>query len=210
MAPKEKTRELLLRAGRQRVIAEGLPEGMDVKLTDVLRDVGLSTGAAYNIWASQKAYRQDLSLHMAETFEWADATAVLTAIDALPDDSTMDDWIRTVADTYFPLFIAHMDFFVVLHFWSVNDPRPELVEALKRGYDEVHESFKAIYQEAVDRYGLKLIEPYSADDATIMITGTIEGFALRHRFEPERLVTDGRHLFSETLSLLGRTILTEK
>lgn len=210
MAPKEKTRELLLRAGRQRVIAEGLPEGIDVKLTDVLGDVGLSTGAAYNIWASQKAYRQDLSLHIAESFEWADATAVLTAIEALPEDSTMDDWVRTVSDTYFPLFVANMDFFVVLHFWAVKDPRPELVEALKRGYDEVHESFKAIYQEAVEHYGLQLIEPYTPDDATIMITAAIEGFAVRHRFESQRLTTDGRHLFAETMSLLARSILTKK
>lgn len=210
MAPKEKTRELLLRAGRQRVIAEGLPEGIDVKLTDVLADVGLSTGAAYNIWPSQKAYRQDLSLHMAESFEWADATAVLTAVAELPDDSTMDDWVRAVADTYFPLFVGHMDFFVVLHFWAVNDPRSELIEALKRGYDEVHESFKALYQEAIDHYGLKLIEPYTPDDATIMITAAIEGFAVRHRFEAERLEDGGRHLFSEVMSLLARSILTDK
>jgi len=210
VAPKQKTRELLLEAGRARVVTHGLPEGIDVKLTDVLADVGLSTGAAYNIWPSQKAYRQDLSLHIAQSFAWADASELIAALERLPGDSTPDDWVREVANVYFPLFVDRLDFFVVLHFWSVLQPRPELVEAIRRGYDEVHEGFKVLYTEAMDRYNVKLIDGYTLDEAITMTTASLEGFALRHRFQPERLVTEGRHLFTETMSLIARAVLEPK
>jgi len=202
MGPKkDKTKDLLLEAGRRHVINSGLSEGLDdVKLTNVLKEVDLSTGAAYNIWENQDEYRRELSLYIAENFEWADTSTVLAAIASLPEHSTMDDWVQAVADTYFPLFVANMDFFIVLRFWGVREPTPELTEAVRAGYELTHLGFCQLYTQAFEHYGLQVVAPHTADDITAMVTASLEGFALRHRFQPERVTDEnGRLLFTQVL-----------
>jgi len=208
MGPKkDNTKTRLLEAGRQRLMRQGLPAALEIKLTDVLDDVQMSTGAAYNIWRNQADFRSDLSLYIARSFEWADTTAVLEAIDALPATSTFSDWVDAVADTYFPIFVEGMHFYIVLHFWGVQDLSPELTQAIQDGYDLTHNSFKALYETAFERYGLEIIKPHTSDDITAMVTAALEGFALRHRFQPQRLDDNERHLFTELLQAIATNYL---
>lgn len=205
MGSKATTRQLLLEAGRRLLTERGLPEEVSLKLTDVLADVQMSTGAAYNIWDNQAAYRADLALHIASEFRWADSTAIVEAIGRLPTDATMYDWIRTACDTYFPFFVANLDFFVVLKFWGVEEPSTELVEAIQAGYSTLHDEFKFFYEASLGHFGYRVVSPYTVDDITTMVTAAIEGTALRHRFEPERLESAGGHLYFSIVWAIAST-----
>jgi len=125
---------------------------------------------------------------------------VLEAIAALPENSTMDDWVQAVANTYFPLFVKNMDYFIVLQFWGVKEPSDELQAAMQSGYDLTHEGFSALYASAINHYGLQVKAPFTIDHIAVMVTAALEGFALRHRFQPEYVaMEDGTLLFSELL-----------
>ena len=155
----------------------------------------MTTGAAYNIWANQDAYRRSLALHVAETMQWADDRLVGEAIASLQPDVAIDEWIPLACDFYFDAFVSRWDYYILLQFWGIKEPGDDLVAAINRGYDVVHDRFRSLFQRALDVHQLELIEPLSLDDLCVMTTAICEGLALRHRFQPERLRTEAGHLF---------------
>ncbi len=193
---KDQTRQRLLATGRDLIIEQGLRDTIDIKLTEVLARAGMTTGAAYNIWSSQDDYRRSLALHIAETMEWADERLVGQAIDGLSPDVALDDWITLACDFYFSAFVSRWDYYILLQFWGVKDPGDDLVAAVNRGYDVVHQRFRTLFQKALDVHRLEMIEPHTLDDLCVMATATCEGLALRHRFQGQRLDTEAGHLFT--------------
>jgi len=136
---------------------------------------------------------------------------VIDAIAALPQNSTISDWVQVVGDTYFPLFVANMDFFVVLHFWGVKAPRAELAASIRSGYELTQVGFSALYQQAFDHYNLEVKPTHTVQDLTVMVTAALEGFALRHHFDPEHVTnTNDQLLFTELLQTIVRDHLTPK
>lgn len=192
---RQKTRERILRAARDQVLTEGLPEAIDIRLADVLKSLGLTPGAAYQVWDSQDEFRLDVALSLVRDFEWA------TAPEIAPDDidTKAQDFARAASDfasRYFEHFVSRPDFFVAMHFWSVADPTPELVESVRAGYRIVHESFVDLYQAFLDAYHRELTSPYELDELATMITAQVEGLALRQRFEPDSVTFDQRSVLT--------------
>jgi AcrR family transcriptional regulator len=209
-ASKAETRERLLEAGRQLVVREGLRASIDVRLTDVLDEVGLTTGAAYNIWDSQDHYRRELALYIARNVQWADDRLILEGRSSLPLDLSLDEWVTAVADLYFEAFVSSWDYFILLHFWGVKEPDEELQEALRAGYDIVHQRFMVLFGATLERFGRVVKEPYTLDDLCTLMTAVCEGLALRQRFQPERMDTAGGHLFSAAIRDLTKVYTRPK
>jgi AcrR family transcriptional regulator len=72
---KESTRQLLLDAGFEMMLERGLDVGWGIRVADVTERVGLTTGAAYQIWSGsrtrdgrggQDKFHRDLALHAIE------------------------------------------------------------------------------------------------------------------------------------------------
>lgn len=192
---KDVTRQKLLAAGRDLIIERGLRDTIDIKLTEVLTRARMTTGAAYNIWPTQDDYRRSLALYVAETMEWADDRLIGAAGDKLRADIPLDQWITLACDFYFAAFVSRWDYYTLLQFWGIKEPGEELVAAINRGYEVVHDRFRLLFQRALDVHGLEVIEPLTLDDLCVMATATCEGLALRHRFQPDRLETGSGHLF---------------
>ncbi len=192
---KDRTRRKLLEVGRQLIVERGLRDTIDIRLTEVLDSAGMTTGAAYNIWPNQDAYRRSLALHIAETLEWADQRLLGAAIDSLQPEIPLHEWVPLACDFYFSAFVSRWDYYILLQFWGIKDPGDDLVAAINRGYDVVHDSFRSLFQRALEVHDLKMVEPYTLDDLCVMATAICEGLALRHRFQPDRLESEGGHLF---------------
>ncbi len=61
----DETRALLLRVGMQMLLERGVSAGVQhIRLQEVLRRAGLTTGAAYRLWADQNDYQRDLAVSM--------------------------------------------------------------------------------------------------------------------------------------------------
>lgn len=208
-ATKDETKLKLLEAGRDILLAEGLRQVIDIRLTDVLNRVGLTTGAAYNIWDSQDEYRRELALFVAENLGWADDRLIRDSLAEMPTDVTLEQWIKIAGDAYFESFTARWDYFILLQFWGVKDPDEELVAAIREGYDMVHQRLVFLFQATIDLYNLELVEPYTIDDVAVAATAICEGLALRHRFEPERVETDAGMMFSDLMYRVTMSLTSE-
>ncbi len=209
-ATKDDTRHKLLEAGRELLVADGLRQVIDIRLTDVLELVGLTTGAAYNIWDSQDEYRHELAIHVAKNLEWADDRLLRDSLAEMPTDVPMDQWITAAGNAYFEAFVARWDYYILLQFWGVKNPDPELIEAIRQGYDMVHQRLVFLFQVTSDMYSLELEDPYTLDDMAVAATAICEGLAIRHRFEPERVTTAAGPLFSDLMLRFTRSMTTPK
>ena len=192
---KDLTRQKLLAIGRELIVDRGLRDTIDLKLTEVLEQAGMTTGAAYNIWPNQDAYRRSLALYVAETMEWADERLLGAAIDSLHPDVPLDEWVPLACEFYFSAFVSRWDYYILLQFWGIKEPGADLVAAINRGYDIVHDSLRALFGRALEVHDLEMVDPFTLDDLCVMATANCEGLALRHRFQPERLESEAGHLF---------------
>lgn len=198
--PKEQTRREILDTALAMMIDDGATEQIDLRLSSVLDHMGLTSGAAYNIWASQGAFQQDLARHLVREYTWAgpDQNDIKIDFDAEPTDE-----IRRLAELYLDSLTDETQFYLTLKFWGVKNPSAELRESVTRSYAGNHDIWRFFYQMGFEWAGLRLRAGYTLDDFVIMATTITEGAALRHRFEPKRLRgADGRSLYGEALVAL--------
>ena len=80
----DETRALLLRVGMQMLLERGVSAGVQhIRLQDVLRRAGLTTGAAYRLWSDQEDYQRDLAVAMVQLRLSGPADYVRAAVDDL-------------------------------------------------------------------------------------------------------------------------------
>lgn len=182
------------------MIDDGASEQIDLRLSNVLEHMGLTSGAAYNIWSSQGDFQYDLAHHLISRYSWAgpDQNDIKFEPDADPTDE-----IRRLAELYLDSLTDDTQFFLTLRFWGVKDPSAELIAAVKDGYANNRDLWQFFYGAGFQWAGLRIRDGYTLDDFMVMATMVTEGAALRHRFEPDRLRSaDGSNLYSEALVAL--------
>lgn len=184
------TRELLLDAGRDLLIANGIHVGMDdINLIDVCRNAGLKTaGSGYKIWPNQDEFRADLVTYLMEH-----ATASFATIDDI--DATiarrplppLGELIRTAARANEELNTSTYPLYVVLWLSAQSDAS---LGAVFREQDEKWLAVMAeFFAHILDVYDLELVPPFTIDQFATAISGLVEGFTIRRRATPE-LVPD--------------------
>ena len=198
--PKEQTRRDILDAALQIMVDDGATEQIDLRLSTVLDHMGLTSGAAYNIWSSQGEFRRDLAHHLLEEYSWAgpDHNEIKIDFDARPTDE-----IRRLAELYLWSLTDDTQFYLTLRFWGVKDPSEELQQSIQAGYAANHDLWRRFYRDGFDWAGLRLRDGYTLDDFVVMATMVTEGAALRHRFDPDGLRSCAdRNLYCEVLVAL--------
>ena len=182
------------------MVDDGAAEQIDLRLSSVLEHMGLTSGAAYNIWPTQQAFQRDLAHHLIGEYSWAGPDHNEIKFDPTAEPT---DEVRRLARLYLESFTDDTQFYLALRFWGVKDPSAALQEAVRAGYSVNHEQWRLFYLFGFDWAGLRIRDGYSLDDFVVMATMVTEGAALRHRFEPERLRSDhGRDLYGEVLVAL--------
>lgn len=185
---REQTRLLLLETARNVMLDEGLPEGTNLKLTSVLERAGLTTGAAYQVWKSQQMFQEDFALFVAREYEWArppiDPAVLLAEIKSTPN---LDEAVAVISRVYFDAFVNRPQFLMVLHYWGVQAPTPELTEAVQTGYEIVHADLAAACAGMLDHHGFICRDPHTVDAMAIAIAATTEGMILRRHFDADRV-----------------------
>ncbi|MFE1646841.1 hypothetical protein ACFM35_14765 [Microbacterium sp. P01] len=186
----EETRRLILDAGLQLLLERGASAGVQhIRLQEVLRNVGLTTGAAYRIWADQTEYHRDLSVEMVGLrFAPPTASAETAVRDALDSDRPMNDVIRAAAEDHVayasqfhraPESRASHAFITALSLRTAAGAWPELREASAARHAESVEDFIAFYSSMMRRYGMRMRTPYTIQDFAEAMAALGEGFAVR-------------------------------
>lgn len=207
---RDETRMLLLKTARDVMLEEGLPEGTNIKLSSVLERAGLTTGAAYQVWKSQQVFQEDLALYIAREFEWAQPNGDRNALrNMIADNPTLEVATRRAALYYYDAFVNRPEFLMVLHFWGVNSPRPELSDAILEGYKIVHDGLETMCAGTLESYGLKMREPFTVGHMTVAISAATEGLILRQHWDKEQVAmpTDTGHPGEELYVAMLQAIL---
>lgn len=187
----DETRALLLRVGMQMLLERGVSAGVQhIRLQDVLRHAGLTTGAAYRLWADQSDYQRDLAVAMVRLRLSGPADYARTAVDDLiAAGASGDDVIRAAAEAHIRTAGRDMEdpadaldaqqFLISLALRSAAQTWPELRDASKQRHDESIADFAEFYSYVFERYGLRMKSPLTITDFTEAMAAMGEGFAIR-------------------------------
>jgi len=186
----EETRALLLRVGIEMLFERGAAAGVQhIRLQDVLRRAGLTTGAAYRLWTDQTEYQRDLAVAMID-LRYSDPIANASAAVAplIARKAPIDEVIRVAAETHAIDAERKQDvsngrdtqaFLLALALRAAGGTAPELREASRRRHEDSIAGFDVFYQRLMDEYGWRMKTPYRIRDFTEAMAALGEGFAIR-------------------------------
>ena len=199
---KEETRVDLLTTAREMLIENGLPVGINMKLTDVLKEKGLTTGAAYHIWDNQRGFQEDLAMFIAEEFAFAGLTVLPPGTIGTADDDPLER-VRKVSRAYLDIVRQRHEYYLALQLWGVRDPDEKLQAAIREGYAIVHKDFADAFSASHQANGVRIRDGFTIDDVTVAVTALTEGFVLRQKFDETKLNTEaGDSIYAESMVAL--------
>lgn len=175
----------------QMLLERGVSAGVQhIRLQDVLRRAGLTTGAAYRLWADQTDYQRDLAVAMMRLRPAAPTEAARAAVKKLIDDGAAGDEIikaaalshvhttsggpRTEVDP-----LDARAFLIALALRTTADTWPELKDASQQRHRESATAYASFYGDLMHAYGLRMRSPLTLVDFTEAMTALGEGFAVR-------------------------------
>jgi hypothetical protein len=226
---KETTRQLLLETGFEMMLERGLEVGWGVRLAEVTERVGLTTGAAYQIWngsrtrhgsGGQDRFHHDLALYAMDRLISETSVAHTATVRKLADEgASLDRVLRTVAPDDFATIAEPAECAVFMSLIAAAASDPELARAGATSYRLVTEHYCATFTKLLDHYGLEVVPPNSIEDVVVSIIALGDGLAMRSIVDPDA-VTDSHespadasddacepwHLFAiGTRALIGAT-----
>ncbi|MFS0868271.1 hypothetical protein AB3M83_13165 [Microbacterium sp. 179-B 1A2 NHS] len=189
----DQTRTLLLRAGMQMLLERGVSAGVQhVRLQDVLRRTGLTSGAAYRLWPDQSAYHRDLAVAMMRMRVIGPTDTIESMIgDLVESGASADDVIQAAAlahvrttalDMTDPTDLLDAQSSVIaLALRTTADTWPELIDASADRHRESVDAFAALCERLIDAYGIRMRDGLTVRDFSEALTALAEGFVIRAR-----------------------------
>ncbi|MFT4213650.1 MAG: hypothetical protein QM622_02600 [Microbacterium sp.] len=187
----DETRTLLLRVGVQMLLERGVSAGVQhIRLQEVLRRAGMTSGAAYRLWADQDEYQRDLAVAMVRLRLGGPADYLHTAADALiASGADSDEIIKVAADAHVraaAVDVTNRDealdaqqFRIALALRTAAETWPQLKEASHRRHRESIAAFAEFYASLMEAYGLRMRTPLTIEDFAEAMAAMGEGFGVR-------------------------------
>lgn len=188
----DETRALLLRVGMQLLLERGVAAGVQhIRLQEVLRRAGLTTGAAYRLWADQNDYQRDLAVAMVRLRIRSDPAEYprIAVEDLVAAAADGDEVVRAATAAHVQSLTLDTDdpthdldaqqFLVTIALRATAETWPELREATRERHRGSIAAFAEFYLYLMEAYGLRLRSPLTIEDFTELMAAMSEGFALR-------------------------------
>lgn len=192
---KEATRRLLLETGYEMILEQGLDAGWGVRITDVTKRVGLTTGAAYQIWhgsrtneglGGQDRYHHDLAVY-AFNRAIADASnySADRAWDQVDEGASLDLILQRLGQDVADARQAHARFAVFLALVASAGSDPELGSIARGAYQGATDHLVGVYRKVFEHCGLEVVEPYTMEQLITSVLALIDGLRMRALVDPE-------------------------
>lgn len=190
----------------QMLLDRGVSAGVQhIRLQDVLRHAGLTTGAAYRLWADQSDYQRDLAVAMVRLRLSGPADYARTAVEELiASGAPGDDVIRAAAEAHVRTAAVDTDhpadaldaqqFLISLALRTTASTWPELRDASHQRHRESIAAFARFYALLMESYGMRMKSPLTITDFSEAMAAIGEGFAVRAMEgleHPRYTATDG-------------------
>jgi hypothetical protein len=206
--PKATTRATILAKAYEMYLDRRLIHG-DERLSHVLDELGYTTGAGYQIWANQAAFRRDLQIYVAENIAYANPELVAADVEkALAASESADEVSLHVADLYFAAMVGVKEFYLTLRFLGMGEERPEEIsETLSDAYERSSWEVVERLENALTQVKRRMRDGLTVEGLGVAITALLEGYALRFAAQPEKASKkyeyDGRSHTGFAVAYLG-------
>jgi len=181
-----------------------------VRVTDIVRELGLSIGAVYHYWESQDDYRDDLLDLLLSPEQFPNVDAAREAIEeGVATDAGFVELTRVVAGiSYGGLAVTPERERLTLALIAYDDD--EIDQRLGAQADAVGARWTALFTTHFPDYGLEARPPFTFETIAVSLMALVEGMHLRRTVSPEAVAGElapGWDLFaaSALAFLLGAT-----
>ena len=164
------------------LVTKGVAAGVQhIRLQEVLRHAGLTTGAAYRLWADQTEYQKDVAVAVVRHRADHPTDQARSRLQSLIDEKApLDEVLRQGALGHFGLeTFASRLFLVTLALRTTADSWPELTEASRERHRDSIEKFADYYSYLMSEYGYRMREPYTVRQFSEAMAALGDGFAVR-------------------------------
>lgn len=192
--PKSVTRATILQKAYELYLNRQLIHG-DERLSVVLDELGYTTGAGYQIWANQAAFRDELQVFVAENIEYASLSAMAGEVKALHERGLdFDEQVLAGADMYVENFLGREDFYLSLRFYAMAERPEQITDAVIQGYERLTWQTTGLFENVLADHGRRLKPGLDVLDLAVATTALAEGFALRLRIQPDRIHSEIKYM----------------
>jgi hypothetical protein len=172
------TRVELLRAGYEMLCEEGFDSTLHLRLTEVTKRAGRTTGAAYQIWPRQHLYHRDLAEYVLEQASASTADVAIATIADLDSDATLEAALAATAQACVEEDRGDRMFQAFIRYWPVAQTDDVISTALRDGFARHRAQFDALCAGLLERFGLEPRPPYRLEDLGCAVGATTDGFTL--------------------------------
>ena len=177
----DQTREMLIDVGirllHERRVSVSVTH---VRLSDVVAEAGLTTGAAYRCWENQAAFHRDLAVAAAK---WRDRASVAETVEAIEslvaDKGPIPEMLRAGAEANLYRYPDHTSFLTTIALRTCAPADPAVAEAGREHLTTAVDSFSDLYGALLVHYGRRMRSPYTVRDLATVLAALSEGFALQ-------------------------------
>jgi AcrR family transcriptional regulator len=185
------TRKLLLDTGIAMLHEQGVTAGVaHIRLRDVLKRAGLTTGAAYRLWSDQSEFHRDLAV---AATRWRDdsplARTVVAIRQLVEDKAPLRAVIRRAAATHIEGLVGvdeevdeecpTSSFLTTLALRAAAANTEELRAASSDRHHDSLSSFVELYEALLRAYGRRMRPPFTLQHIAVALAALGEGFALQ-------------------------------
>ena len=177
----DQTRQLLLDVGLRLLHERRVYVSVThVRLTDVVKEAGLTTGAAYRCWENQDAYHRDLAVAAAQ---WRDRASVAETVEAVRGlveaRAPFAEVLRVGAEANMYEYPDHTATLTTIALRTCAPADPAIAEAGRRHLRQAVAAFAELYELVMPLYGRRMRKPYTTHDLATVLAALSEGFTLQ-------------------------------
>jgi AcrR family transcriptional regulator len=185
----EETKDLLIRTGISMLLDRGITAGVShIRLQEVVRRAGLTTGAAYRLWADQDAFHHDLAVAAATwraampiAEPWSNIAGLVES--GAPLMAAVRVGSQAHVDTFDDADRRHQrsarSFLVALALRATSGSWSDLRDASVARHAESVREFAEMYRSVLALYRRRMRPPFTVEDFTVAMAALGEGFALQ-------------------------------
>jgi AcrR family transcriptional regulator len=184
------TRKLLLDTGIAMLHEQGVTAGVaHIRLRDVLKRAGLTTGAAYRLWSDQSEFHHDLAVAATRWRDDSPLSRTVVAIRQLVENKApLRAVIRRAAATHIEGLVGVEEddeewpsnsFLTTLALRAAAGNTEELRAASSDRHHDSLSSFVDLYAALLRAYGRRMRPPFTLQHIAVALAALGEGFALQ-------------------------------
>lgn len=178
---RDETKDLLLGAALDQLYEKGLFVAVThIRLTEVVKAAGFTTGAAYKVWERQEDFHRDLAV---EAIRFRERLAIAQTVQlihkAVDGGAPLREILRLGSPAHLHPPEAGDPFLIALALRTLSPSVPEIAEASRGRHEESVEAFEQLYEAMLLRFRLRIRAPFALRDLSNALAAITEGFALQ-------------------------------